>query len=732
MSGELVGNGQAVQRIILNDEERACTDGKTVWIPRTMHDDDRINEIMQEGILAHEVAGHMRYTDFGVWNRQVVEAIKSGEADPMLHQFVNLLEDARINHLLSQDYKGSGKRLDFTHEVFTEKHKEQTTDESPLKQQAFVAMMTEAIAHQPHWSGRSEIIEFMDENRDLLMSGVKQTSTTTVVVQAKKLLKAFREAFDDDSEEDPDMGDVEGIEGDSMGDVSEAAQVQREQGRKAKQVSRTRFSDMKNPTESDDDDGDGSGSGSGEGEGEGESEGEGGSGSGEGEDCPDCDDGGGDGSGEGDGDGDGDGDGGDGSGSGDGDGDGSGDGDGDGDGSGEGDGDGGGADGNKSFEQGRDNRDDEKNDMGYTDGSGMEDGEEAGHGGGYGGYTSDDGGYTEQYASLLDAAQQDLNEDMVEAFNNEATENDDYNDILDAADEGRYECNDGYHHIEVKASIRDIHDRYGEGLMQHAEEYDRVARENRKNIKRITKEVVRRVKGSDPRWATEQTRGKVNGRQAWKTSPTLGGQYDIRRIFQHKIDPADPTMNALILIDSSGSMSGGAGRGKTLAKAAAEAATVMSEVFNGLRFNYEICDFFTSHGTTVRVRKPMTAGLTTQSKATIAMPTAGGGNADGYAVEWCLDRLKKFSGNRMLIVISDGRPAGARPPNMSEDEHLRTVVKNAPKGIGVFSIGVGGFDTSSYYENSVTVRDSGAFADEAIPILRRVLKQIIPAGSRGI
>ena len=731
MSGELQGKGSAVKRIILNDEDKACTDGKSIWIPRTMHDDERTNEIMQEAILAHEVAGHMRYTDFAVWDNQVVKAIKEGKADSMLHQFVNLLEDARINHLLGQDFKGSGKRLDFTHEVFMEKHKKEVTDESPLKQQAFVAMMTEAIAHKPHWSGRSEIIEFMDENRTLLMSGVKQSSTATIVVQAKKLLKAFREAFDDDSEEDPEMGDVEGIEGDEMSDVQESAQEQRRQGRKPKQVSRTRFNDMKEPKESDCD-GDGSGegedgedgSGSGEGEGDGDSDGDGdGSGEGDGDGDGDCS---GDGSGEGDGQGDGSGDC---DGSGDGDGGGDGDGDGDGDGQGEGQGDGDGA-GQKSFEQGRDNSGDEKSDSGYTDGTGLDGDEDAGHGGGYGGFTSDDSGFTETWATLLETAGADLEGDMVEAFDDEAGIESEVSGIIEDANEGRFESNDGYHAVNVTASVRGITDRYHDEMdaTEHAEEYDRIARENRGNIRRITKEITRRIKGSDPRMLTEQTSGRVNARQAFKTTSALKGQYDTRRIFAQKIDPKDPTMNAIILIDSSGSMSGRAGSsGKTLAKCAAEAATVMSEVFNGLRFNYEICDFASSHGTTMRVRKPMTTKLTSQSKATIAMPTAGGSNADGYAVEWCLDRLAQFPGNRMLVVISDGRPAGASPPDMDDEEHLISVVKNAPKGVGVFSIGIGGYDTSEFYENSAKVTDTSRFADEAIPILRRALKKVIPS-----
>ena len=111
MSGELEKVGTPVKRVIVDARGRACTDGETVWIPMQMTDDEVLNLAMQEAILAHEAAGHLRYTDFKAW-KKVCDGIKAGDEDRMLHDFVNILEDARVNYLLSQDFPGSGKRLD--------------------------------------------------------------------------------------------------------------------------------------------------------------------------------------------------------------------------------------------------------------------------------------------------------------------------------------------------------------------------------------------------------------------------------------------------------------------------------------------------------------------------------------------------------------------------------------------------------------------------------------------
>jgi len=174
----------------------------------------------------------------------------------------------------------------------------------------------------------------------------------------------------------------------------------------------------------------------------------------------------------------------------------------------------------------------------------------------------------------------------------------------------------------------------------------------------------------------------------------------------------------MVLIDASGSM------GRHRSNSASEAATVLAEAMNKLKWNCEVADFNSgSYDTAIRVRKAMKAPLNQLTKAAIRMPFVGSCNGDGYAVEWALERLQQFEGHKMLFVISDGQPSGPAPMNMDEDQHLIHVVSNAPKNIGLFSIGIDGMDTSAYYPHSVSCNASG-LAQAVIPVLRTMVRSI--------
>ena len=207
-------------KVILNDEGKACTDGKTVWIPRTMDEDDALNLCMQEAILAHEAAGHLRYTDFGAWER-MCNRMKGGDAsaaDPLLHHIVNIMEDARVNHLLSQDFAGSGRRLDATQEHFYGKHCEQwaTTEEgSNDRQGALIAMMSECIVGKPSPATSKDIDSFMDDVRPILKTAISQPNTSAVIKQSERILTTYRTYWprDVDTEDQDDDGNAGGDAG---------------------------------------------------------------------------------------------------------------------------------------------------------------------------------------------------------------------------------------------------------------------------------------------------------------------------------------------------------------------------------------------------------------------------------------------------------------------------------------------------------------------------------------
>ncbi len=681
MSGEIRGFGAKVERIHIDPSGRACTDGKTIWIPETMNDDARVNNVMQEAILAHECAHH-RYTDFQSWNNKVVQPIKKQSEDPMLHQMTNMIEDARINHLFSQDYAGAGRMLDFTHAQFMQDHKKQTTDESPVKQQAMVAMMSECIAYEGHWSTNDRVIAFMDEVRPILSNATKQPDTNSVIGQARRVLDLFRSHFPDD-EADPEDQNADFTEG----QVEKAAEGQQQQGRNPQRANRSRFQDMKEPTpptgeskESDESESgsDGSADGSdGSGEENDEDSGSQGSGDAEGDgeqESTESD-----------------------SGS-----------------TAEGDGDGESAD----------------------DGNGT-DSDQDGSEGGYGGQDNSGGGWEETWADLLDRSEGDLSGD----FDNARTMTKDYDQDLDAGRDGIDQTTTTFdgsdHEVHVVAAIdRKTGRSYSssntfapEDIQQYSATYDQISRRNRSGIKIIQNEMTRRIKGSDPAWINDQRSGKVDTSAVWKLAGSKGESS--RRIFRTKTDPTDAQANVIVLIDASGSMGsavyGEDGGFKTRADCASEAAVVMSEVLDGLNFNYEIMDFATGRGTTMRIRKAFNTDLSRASKATLAAPYSTGCNADGFAVQWCLDRLSSMGGNQILIVISDGQPAGnADAPNgMSDEEHLRHVVHNSPKGVGIVGVGIAGSEVEQFYENAVKVSDTSRLGREMIPVLRTMLRKVV-------
>jgi hypothetical protein len=695
MSGEIHGFGAKVERVVL-DPSKACTDGKTIWLPTQMHDDDRYNTVMQEAVLAHECAHH-RYTDFVAWNNNVVAKIKKGEADPLLHKMTNMLEDARINHLFGQDWRGSKKMMDFTHGVFMAQHKEQTTDESPAAQQAFVAMMSECIANEEHWFTTPKVVEFMDEVRPTLLNAIQQRDTMNVIRQARRLVKMFRAAFSEDPET-PNNSDLgEGTSDDNLSnqDIERAAEAQEKQGRNPEEAGRDRFQDLQPPKprpsqsqdesedEADNESGDSTATGDEQSDEDSDDSSDSGSSDEVGDDSGEAGEGGDDGE--------------------------SGDADSDATESGSADGE---SDGDADSDGDSSDTDSQTGDSEIGAGKDALSGQDC------------VGEFEEEWADLLDSATDALDDDFSNAFDIEH----DFNSDMDASTESVDETSEidsqyGDHTIEVTAGVRDFHRRM-DNLDSYATHYNNVARAGRGAIRSITKEITRRLKGSDPRYEGGARSGRLSSKQVWKFGHS---DFDSSRVYQKKTDPADLVASAIVLIDASGSMGGGDG---SPAAHAANAAVIYSEVFQSLGIDYEIIDFNSNYsGTTMRVRKAFGSSATRMERACIAMPSSGSVNADGYAVQWCLDRLNTRSGNRLLIAISDGSPSGQSPSGLSSSQHLRSVTDSADThcpGVGLLGVGICNQDTSPYYPNAVSVTNLSTIGQETLPTLRKILKKMIP------
>ena len=716
MSGELVNVGTPVKKVIVDPRGRACTDGESVWIPLKVHDDERVNRMAQEAILAHEVAGHLRYTDFGAW-KKIGDQIRLGHEDRMLHDFTNILEDARVNHLLSQDFAGSGKRLLATQRIFMQRHRDawagKTTNEIVPRQAAIIAMMTEAIAHEPHFFNHvPEVVAYMDEVRSICATAISQPNTAQVIKQAKRMLKVYRTHFPEDAVDDqdafgmPQSGDAEGIMTDDMSpeEIEKMAKKQEQKNANPEEVSRQRFQDLKkkmdelkeasenaqkaqkesDATEDAHESNDGS-----EGEGEGDSE-ESGSGAGDSDEEAD-----GEGAGEGD----------------------SGDDAGEGSESGsEGEGD---AEGGSDTSETNDGEGDASSasESATEGGESDEAGEETDSGsdsmdaGGDRGIDTSDIDMDEMWAEIqaeLDAERQDAF-DLQKDFSDEVDASQDDSDVIDPSFETEFD--DSGHRCEITHTTQSFIDRGDIDTDALAAGFMDIVANNKSSITTMVNEMKRLLKGANNKHVRGLKRGMLDSKR-------IAFHQTNNRLFMRKSDPQRAEANVMILIDSSGSMSG------SRAENAARAAVVFAEVFDKLGWGCEVVDFSSSRNTAIRVRKQMKAPLNNITKAAIRQPTAGGCNADGYAVEWCLNRLEKFSGNRMLFVLSDGQPAGPSPPDMDCDTHLRTVVANAPKDIGLFSVGIDGMDTGAYYDNAVINRNNADLVKDCMPVIRKMVRTV--------
>ena len=696
LSGELENVGTPVKRVIIDPRGRAATDGETVWIPEHMNDNEAINRMMQEAVLAHEAAGHLRYTDFGSW-KVIGDKIKAGTEDRLLHDIVNILEDARVNHLLAQDFAGSGKRLDATQAMFMDKHKEQWAN-TPIDQivpakAAIIAMMTEAIAHEPHFFPHvEEVVEFMDEVRDQMVKAISQPDTKTVVKSARMVLKAYRARWNESASDDmtgvPSSEEGEGMMLDDMSpeQIERMANEQKKRDAKPETVKRSRFDELKKKMDevkeeakkqSEDaskaDESSDATPQAGEGEegqedapmgeeSEGEGEGEGESSDGESSDGSPTE----------------------------------------GEGEGEGESD--------SDCQGESQGDSDK--AGDKEGEGESDA---------GNNTSGEEGSKGKVAGDFDELFSEL-EALIEAEELEAMqiEKADKKMVSDATSEdidgksfagmknevNHYDCK-----VDVSHTTEEMLNKYPESIEEFAQQYSETSKQNNTEITTLVNEMKRLLKDPAGKFQRTLKKGKVDARRlAYSTTSD--------RVFKKRNEESVAKVNVMVLIDASGSM------GRHRSNSASEAAVVLAEATSKLKWNCEVVDFNSgSYDTAIRVRKAMKAPLNQLTKAAIRMPFVGSCNGDGYAVEWALERLQQFEGHKMLFVISDGQPSGPAPKNMSEEEHLIHVVSNAPKSIGLFSIGIDGMDTSEYYPHSVSCNASG-LARAVIPVLRTMVRSI--------
>lgn len=91
----VLGDKYGVNVIVGGDQ--ACTDGKTIYLPRLPLDTDSTLLSLAKGFLDHEAA-HIRHTDFA--------ALKAAKFTPFEKHIWNIIEDWRVENQLIRIFPG--------------------------------------------------------------------------------------------------------------------------------------------------------------------------------------------------------------------------------------------------------------------------------------------------------------------------------------------------------------------------------------------------------------------------------------------------------------------------------------------------------------------------------------------------------------------------------------------------------------------------------------------------
>lgn len=201
------------------------------------------------------------------------------------------------------------------------------------------------------------------------------------------------------------------------------------------------------------------------------------------------------------------------------------------------------------------------------------------------------------------------------------------------------------------------------------------------------------------------------------------------RIFYRKEETKTRNVAISLVVDCSGSMHG------PRSMTAATAATALAEVLDRLNVKFEALGFTTGVGPGVNqhdiaqeyydqkhatgrdfsrvyplvipIFKSFREDFTNKARARIAHSTESGllfgANVDGESLEIAAARLlKEPTDAHMMIVLSDGQPAGAH----GAPEHLKkTVEELTRRGVNMVGIGIQSNAVKSYYPKSVVLKD---------------------------
>lgn len=204
------------------------------------------------------------------------------------------------------------------------------------------------------------------------------------------------------------------------------------------------------------------------------------------------------------------------------------------------------------------------------------------------------------------------------------------------------------------------------------------------------------------------------------------------KIFKRKVKRNHKDYSVVLLIDESGSMSG------SRIDSAAESAVLLSEVLHSAGIEFEVHGFNNSSRIYKTFNQPFNQRIKDQLELIIPNAVHGdsGGNNDGYAVNLAARRLKGKSGERIIIVLSDGQPAPASNSLTNEEKKglpvkyrkysdfdLKQEVEEASKRNILIGIGIESDCVYDYYPQAGRCNNVEELPNTVLQLLKNNIKR---------
>jgi cobalamin biosynthesis protein CobT len=191
-------------------------------------------------------------------------------------------------------------------------------------------------------------------------------------------------------------------------------------------------------------------------------------------------------------------------------------------------------------------------------------------------------------------------------------------------------------------------------------------------------------------------------------------------VFRQREDVRAVNAAVFLLVDASGSMSG-----STYAQAAS-AAVMLADALSACKAMVRVETFTEEphrlvHGLIKNWderynKERMVSRLCAQGNKLL-------NNSDGESVLWSYHQLRNVRADKkLLLVISDGAPAGDGPDKRGVTSFTREALEliESDKSIRTIGLGINGHDASEWYEQCVNVRNTAELPAALLQIAKSV------------